>query len=166
MSFRDRLIRLVRRHQYGNKKCLFIKYSGDTRYELTSIATHNGVTVDSLIATDLKEIDSNIIDQHDIIGIDEVQFINNVDLINGWADDGKIIYIAGLDTDYKRNPFPKIINLLHSAENVIKLKAVCSCGNDASFSHRINKDNKDIELIGSTESYVALCRNCDIRSTK
>ena len=70
----------------------------------------------------------------------------------------KKVYICGLDGDFKRNKFGKLLDLLPYCDNIKKLTANCDCGKDALFSHRL-AISKDQVLIGST-NYVPLCRKC------
>ena len=77
-----------------------------------------------------------------------------------YANDGKIVIVAGLDADFRRKPFGKICNLLPLCESFIKLAAICDfCGKDAYFTLR-TVESKEIELIGGSEMYRPVCRKC------
>jgi thymidine kinase len=158
------LIRLIKRAEIAKKRCLVLKYSKDLRYS-NKVITHDLIDKDCILTSDLIDIYNDfksgelIFNDYDVIAIDEGSFIKNIELVNKWADYGKIIYIAALDSDYKRNPFQSIVNLVSTAENVIKLTAICTCGDEASFSKRIITDD-NIELIGGKESYNSVCRGC------
>ena len=74
--------------------------------------------------------------------------------------DNKILYVAGLDGDFKRDEFGQMCKLVPHAEEIKKLKALCSIcsdGTEANFTKRIVND-KNVELIGSKESYIPVCR--------
>ena len=76
------------------------------------------------------------------------------------ANLGKTVIVAALDGSYQRTPFGDILNLIPLAENVIKLTAVCMiCFQEASFTKRIGAE-KELEIIGGAEKYMAVCREC------
>ena len=97
----------------------------------------------------------------DIIGIDEAQFFSDLKYFILKAEKtNKIIIIAGLDGDFKRNPFGQILECIPLCDNVIKLSAMCMESKDGTpgiFTKRIIKSNKQT-LIGAQDSYVAVCR--------
>jgi thymidine kinase len=121
------------------------------------------------------------ISKYDVIGVDEAQFFPDVVTITRTlANAGKIIVCAGLDANFKGEPFGQVCNLIANAEEVIKLKAVCMnmvpkknvparavscdviyaiCGADASFTSRLNNEQAE-EIIGGFGAYIAVCRNC------
>jgi thymidine kinase len=77
-----------------------------------------------------------------------------------YANHGKIVIIAALDSTFERKPFGQILNLLPISEKITKLNAVCvGCGDDASFTKRTSEDKK-VELIGGSEMYEPVCRKC------
>ena len=81
-------------------------------------------------------------------------------IINRMANLGKIVIVAALDGTFMREGFGTVLNLLPIAEQVTKLNAVCmSCGRDAAFTKRIGIE-KEIEIIGGNDKYVAVCRAC------
>lgn len=76
------------------------------------------------------------------------------------AEMGRIVIISALDATFQRRPFGSILELVPLCEHVLKLTAVCAyCGKDASFSQRLTNDNA-IEVIGGSEIYKPVCRNC------
>ena len=107
--------------------------------------------------------------------IEEVQFFEPliVEFLVQQADRGVDVIVAGLDQDFRRQPFGPMPALLAAADEVVKLRAICmKCGNPASHTYRM-VDGKPahwddpIVLIGATESYEARCRNCfEIRKGK
>ena len=158
------LLRYLNRARLAGKKCIVIKYTGDTRYDVEQISTHDHIKVDShIICDDLNKInyDTQII-EYDVICIDEASFIKNIHIVDDWANKGKKIYISALDANYLREPFPTITNLISKSENVVKLKAIFKCRNDAEFTNRkiVDTNNDKIEIIGGCELYESLCRVC------
>ena len=93
--------------------------------------------------------------------VDEGQFFPDlVEYVEKWANRGKIVIVAALDANYKREPFGNVIELLPLAETIKKLSAVClDCGKKASFSKRIT-ENKTEKLIGGLNEYKVVCRPC------
>ena len=94
--------------------------------------------------------------------IDEAQFfdLSIIDTCNKLANDGKRVIVAGLDRDYKAIPFGPMANLLAHADYITKLNAICMvCGNQASFSQRLTKDENQV-LVGESDNYEARCRDC------
>lgn len=98
----------------------------------------------------------------DVVGIDEAQFFDNglVDVCNKLANEGVRVIVAGLDMDFKGNPFGPIPQLCAIADEVSKVHAICvKCGQLASFSHRTVDVDKQV-LLGETAEYEPLCRVC------
>lgn len=94
------------------------------------------------------------------------QFPDLVSFSEEMANKGKTVIIAALDGTYQRKPFGHVLELIPLAESVIKLSAVCMgcCKRDAAFSHRISSE-KQVEVIGGADKYVALCRACHLHFT-
>jgi len=141
-------------------KSLYINHSFDTRGEI--FYSHNS---DITFSNETKCIKTNIlvdelVEGYDIIGIDESQFFKDIkDTILRWVEKyGKIVYVAGLNCDYKREVFGEIMDLAIYSDSITKLKANCKCGSDAIFSKRLVQGDLQI-LVGSTE-YEPVCRIC------
>ena len=104
----------------------------------------------------------------DVIAIDEVQFFDEgiVDICNYYADHGKRVMCAGLDMDFRGEPFGVMPKLVTHAEFVTKLTAVCTkCGAPATRTQRLvdgkpARYDDPIILVGASESYEAVCRHC------
>ena len=160
------LIRRIKRYSHAGKTSIVFKYTKDCRYEsqenteIRHVMTHDGISTPAHPCTKLSDVDT-LIRGYDIIGIDEGQFMPDIaDYVEKWANIGKIIIVAALDGDFRRNSFGNIHQLVPLAEDVIKLKAICHyCKMDAAFSKRTVK-SEEIELIGGEEAYVAACRKC------
>jgi thymidine kinase len=98
----------------------------------------------------------------DVIGIDEAQFFDDelLSVCNELANRGIRVIVAGLDMDFKGQPFGPMPALMATAEYVTKVHAICMrCGNLANYSHRIIKDDQ-LVVLGETDAYEPLCRKC------
>ncbi|RZF40272.1 hypothetical protein LSTR_LSTR015115 [Laodelphax striatellus] len=153
------LIRRMKRYRNANYRCLMIRYAKDMRYSEDSVSTHDGQQVKAMLATELSKFNSW--SAVDVIGIDEGQFFPDVvEFSEKAANLGKIVLVAALDGTYQRTGFSNILTLVPLAEKVDKLTAVCmSCFKDAAFTRRIGCE-KEVELIGGAEKYMAVCRDC------
>ena len=93
------------------------------------------------------------------------QFPDVPSFVEDMANAGKMVIVAALDGTYQKRPFGRVLELVPLAESVIKLSAVCMmCKRDAAFSQRISSE-REVEVIGGPEKYVALCRACHLRYT-
>ncbi len=160
------LLRRIRRYQIGGKTTFLIKYGRDNRYNTNSnkLSTHDEIKVNCDYSIEGKLMDDkqliNKIQNVDIIGIDEGQFYPDIDVFaEHFANLGKIVIISALDSDFKRRPFGKVLELISKAEEYVKLTAVCSCGSDASFTKRITNETESI-VVGGHDKYIAVCRKC------
>lgn len=155
------LIMMVRRYVVAKKKCIVIKYIGDIRYtDKPKVVSHDNISYQAIeCGKNLSVLEH--ISEYDVIAIDEGQFfLDLVTFCEKWANKGKIVIVAGLDGDFKREPFGQICQLIPKAEKIQKLKAICQkCYKDASFSKRIITSDQ-VEFIGGSESYIASCRSC------
>ena len=109
---------------------------------------------------DIEEVNKYL--DSDIFAFDEAQFFNKK-LINLCLDlikAGKRVIIAGLDRDSNAKPFGPMSDILAHADYITKLSSVCTqCGDVATYSYRIVKDDKQI-LVGESEKYEARCITC------
>ena len=157
----EELIRRLRRAQFAKQKVEIFKPQIDTRYHEEKVVSHSGNEIHStpvpsssnilLLATDV-----------DVVGIDEAQFFDMelVNVVNQLADSGVRVIIAGLDMDFKGQPFGPMPALLACAEYVTKVHAICmTCGSLAHVSHRKTNETS-LVLLGETDSYEPLCRDC------
>lgn len=159
------LLRLYRRYQrtYNSNEILVINHSLDQRYGSKVVSTHDKNQIPSISISDLIDLkeNSNYLESK-VIFIEEAQFFKNlkkfvIDLVD--VQD-KIVYIFGLDGDFKRDPFGDILSLIPYADEVRKLKAIChKCtdGTEAIFTKRIVCE-KVQTLVGNEDSYIAVCR--------
>jgi len=157
----EELIRRMRRAQYAKQKVEIFKPIIDTRYDAVKVVSHQGNSIHSTAVV----ASSNIIllaSDCDVVGIDESQFFDTglADVCNQLADSGIRVIVAGLDVDYLGKPFGPMPEILAIAEYVTKVHAICMrCGNLAHHSHRISAE-EDLVVLGETNNYEALCRDC------
>ena len=171
----EELIRLARRALYAKRKIQVFKPSIDDRYHQTMVVSHQGISFEAETVNGVNELRKKLQSDVQMVLIEEVQFfdISIVELCVELADKGVEVIVAGLDQDFRRQPFGPMASLLIAADEVVKLRAICmKCGQTASHTYRM-VDGKParwddpIVLIGATESYEARCRNCfEIRKTK
>jgi thymidine kinase len=165
----EELLRRVRRAEIARKRVLLFKPSIDHRYGLVRVASHNGVArEDVLVVNSAAEVLSHVTPDVEVVAIDEVQFFDwsIADVCTTLAGQGKRIIVAGLDQDFRGEPFGPMPLLLALAEHVDKLHAICViCGAEASRTQRLidgrpARYDDPIILVGGSESYEARCRTC------
>ncbi|MDK2819626.1 MAG: thymidine kinase [Mycoplasmataceae bacterium] len=164
----EELIKRVRILEYADIKMLIVKPKVDNRFNENKIISRSGVEKQTISAKDGEEIMSFWNNSYDAIIIDEVQFFgwDIIPMIEKLASEGKRVIVAGLDTDYKMQPFGIMPHLLAIADNITKLIAVCLiCKNVASKSFRKTK-SVAITEVGDKDEYEARCRRCHIKGTK
>jgi thymidine kinase len=158
----EELIRRIRRAEYARQGILVFKPTIDNRYDVTNIVSHSQMQAPSVPISQPEEIHQYLKEEIKIVAIDEAQFFDEsiVDVCNDLADKGYRVIVAGLDQDYKGQPFGSMPQLMAVAEYVTKVLAICvKCGNPANRTQRTVQKGEQI-LVGSTEAYEARCRNC------
>lgn len=164
----EELIRRINVLSYARKNILVFKPKIDNRYSTTEIASHAGSKVPCIVISEAKEILNHVNYDTDVVAIDEVQFFDEdvVDICEYLADSGLRVMVAGLDKDFRGEPFGVLPDLLTRAEFVTKLTAVCAkCGAPATRTQRIINGkpasfNDPIVLVGAKEAYEPRCRHC------
>lgn len=157
----EELIRRLKRANFANLKVEIFKPVIDTRYSESKVVSHDSNAIVSTQVESASNI-SLMANNVDVVGIDEAQFFDNglVEVCNRLADSGIRVIVAGLDMDFKGNPFGPVPALISIAEYVTKVHAICMrCGNLAHYSYR-KSDTDKIVLLGEKDIYEALCRNC------
>lgn len=150
----------VNMYRYAKKKCLIVKYAGDTRYS-DDFSTHDHITSSALSCTGLLSEHFEEYLKFDVIAIDEGQFFEDiVEVCENLAKLGKIVIVAALDGDSMMRNFGNIHKLIPKSDTVVKKMAVCACGRNAPFTKCSIKTNKDEILVGGSEIYEAVCRLC------
>lgn len=161
----EELLRRVKRAQIARQKIQVFKPVIDNRYSADHVQSHNANRVPSRPVEKAKDILKLIEDNTRIVGIDEAQFFDEqiVEVAQKLANRGIRVIVAGLDMDFRGQPFGPMPKLLAIAEDVTKLSAVCVvCGNAASRSQRIAgpTDSDSRILVGAKDLYEARCRFC------
>ena len=163
----EELIRRVKRAKLAKQKIKIFKPKQDIRYSKKKVTSHDNNSIKSKPIKSPSKI-LEVAEKFDVIGIDEAQFFDDsiVEVCNKLANSGKRGIVAGLDMDYKGNPFGPMPNLLAIAEYVTKVHAICTrSGKMASYTHRIAKSDELI-LLGDTRIYEALSRKEFIKIKK
>ena len=156
----EELIRRLKRAKIAKQKVKIFKPSIDKRHDKEFIISHDQKYLSSTIVSEASEI-LGLAKGYNVVGIDETQFFdfNIVKVCNYLANKGLRVIIAGLDMDYKGNPFGPMPALMATAEYVTKVHAVCArTGNLANHSFRTSENNSLIH-IGEKESYEPLSRS-------
>ena len=155
----EELIRRLKRAQFAKQKVEIFKPTIDNRYDEDNVVSHDANEIRSTpvpAAANIRILASNV----DVVGIDEAQFFDDeiVAVCNDLANRGIRVIVAGLDMDFKGNPFGPMPALMATAEYVTKVHAVCTkTGNLAHYSHRKIK-NDSVVLLGETDEYEPLSR--------
>jgi thymidine kinase len=165
----EELIRRVRRALIAKRKVQVFKSALDDRYAgVRTISSHAGSDVEAIPVRSSLEVASKVMPGVQVVGIDEVQFLDEgiVDVISALADGGVRVIAAGIDMDFRGEPFGPMPRLLTVAETVDKLHAIClMCGNPATRNQRlVNGEPAPYEgptiQVGGDEAYEARCRGC------
>ena len=155
----EELIRRLKRAKFARQKVEIFKPAIDVRYNEELVVSHDSNEIRSTPVPAAANI-RLLADDCDVVGIDEAQFFDNeiVSVCNDLANKGVRVIVAGLDMDFKGNPFGPMPNLMATAEYVTKVHAVCTrTGNLAQYSYR-KTANEDLVLLGETEEYEPLSR--------
>lgn len=164
----EELIRRLRRAEYARQKVQVFKPAIDNRYDIQNVSSHTGLQITATPIDSTADIRKNIAPDTDVIGIDEVQFLGweVVDLCDELAEAGKRVVVAGLDMDFRGEPFGPMPVLMAQAESVTKLQAICMvCGAPASRTQRLVNGasapyDAEVIMVGAEEAYQARCRKC------
>lgn len=157
----EELIRRLRRAQFAHQRVEIFKPAIDVRYSEEEVVSHEG---NSIMSTPV-DTSTNILllaQGSDVVGIDEAQFLDDhiVEVCNTLAGMGIRVIVAGLDLDFKGQPFGPMPALCAIADEVTKVHAICvKCGALAYVSHRLVANDKRV-LLGEQQEYEPLCREC------
>ena len=163
----EELIRRLKRATFAKQRVEIFKPAIAVRYSEQDVVSHDQNSIPS------TPIDSSasillLAGDNDVIGIDEAQFLDDglVSVCNELANRGVRVIVAGLDMDFKGIPFGPMPGLCAVADDVTKVHAICvKCGNLAYVSHRLVKNDRRV-LLGETQEYEPLCRECYQRALK
>jgi len=162
----DELIRRLVRATIAKQKVQVFKPSIDVRYAVEKVASHTGSTFDAIPVQKAADILERIEEGTTVVGLDEVQFFDAeiVSIAEELSERGIRVIAAGLDMDFRGDPFGSVPQLLAKAENVLKLHAICMvCGDDASRTQRLvngkpARYDEPVVIVGASELYEARCR--------
>ncbi len=162
----EELIRRMKRAKLAKQKVEIFKPSIDVRYSEEDVVSHEGHAIPS---TPVENAASILLmgSDTDVLGIDEAQFFDEqiVDVCNELASRGIRVIVAGLDLDFKGQPFGPMPALCAIADDVTKVHAICvRCGALAYCSHRIVEGDRQV-MLGETHEYEPLCRQCYAEAT-
>lgn len=169
------IIQIHNNYSYIGKKVVVINFSEDKRYHDTMLSTHDRKMIPCILSDNLVDNWSNTlnpyyseINEADVILINEGQFFKGLKevVIDMIEKQGKIVYICGLDGDFKRQKFGELLDLIPYCDKVTKLTSLCSVcrnGKKGLFSCRVTKETAQV-VIGS-DNYKPLCRSCYLHNT-
>jgi thymidine kinase len=158
----EELIRRLKRALLARQKVQAFKPRIDDRYDATRIVSHGAAYVEAVAVATSESLLRRVEDATHVVGIDEAQFFDReiVTVAETLANRGVRVIAAGLDQDYLGRPFAPMPELMAIAEEVTKVRAVCSvCGEPACRSQRIVPEGQTV-LVGGVETYEARCRSC------
>ncbi|HFC08471.1 MAG TPA: thymidine kinase [Chloroflexi bacterium] len=162
----EELIRRLRRAVIARQKVQVFKPALDNRYAKTAVASHAGGVFEAIPLNDIEALEQHLKDDTTVVGIDEAQFFSEkiTAIVQRLADRGVRVIVAGLDMDFRGEPFGPMPALLAQADQVDKLQAICVvCGFPASRSQRLingkpARYDDPVVIVGASEMYEARCR--------
>ncbi|MGB0887773.1 MAG: thymidine kinase [Vicingaceae bacterium] len=163
----EELIRRMKRAKFAKQNVEIFKPGIDTRYDDEKVVSHDANEIHSTPVPSSSNIPI-LANSVDVVGIDEAQFFDDglVAICNQLANSGVRVIVAGLDMDFKGNPFGPMPGIMANAEYVTKVHAICMhCGDLANHSHRI-VEKDELVLLGEVDEYEPLCRSCFNNATK
>jgi thymidine kinase len=165
----EELIRRVNRALIAGQDVQVFKPAIDDRFDRAEVASHSGRRLEAVAVEDVAEIRSAVNSGARLVALDECQFFDQgvVDLALELADGGKRVIVAGLDLDFRGEPFGPMPQLLAHAELVEKLTAICRCGRQATRTQRLIGGgpahfDDPVIMVGAAERYEPRCRECHV----
>lgn len=155
----EELIRRIKRAKLANKKIRVFKPCLDKRNKTPLVISHDLNKIKATCVNSAEEI-IPLVNNCDVVAIDECQFFENkiVDITNALANNGLRVIIAGLDMDFEGNPFGPMPSLMAIAEDVLKVRGICSrTGNPSLYSFR-KSNQKELVVLGEKDIYEPLSR--------
>ena len=157
----EELIRRLKRAKIANLKVEIFKPAMEVRYDEQKIVSHDENTIHS---TPIEHSQKMLLlaQDVDVVGVDEAQFFDpEITIVcEQLALRGIRVIVAGLDMDYKMQPFGQMPNLLAKADYITKLHAICVvCGNIANYSYRKSDEQSQV-VLGEKDKYEPRCRHC------
>ncbi len=157
----EELIRRVKRSQIAKQRVQIFKPAIDVRYDVEDVVSHSSQVIKSEPVENAVDILVRLKDSTRVVAIDEIQFFDEaiITVVTKLAARGYRVICAGLDLDYRAQPFGPMPMLLALADDVFKIHAICTvCGAPATRSQRLSLSQKDQILLGETDAYEARCR--------
>lgn len=162
----EELIRRLKRAVIARQKVQVFKPVIDQRYSVDKVTSHAGTAFDAVSIASAADILRSLETDTTVVGIDEAQFLEPdiVPIVRSLAAKGIRVIVAGLDLDFRGEPFGSMPVLMAEAERVDKLQAICMiCGEPASRTQRLVNGNPayyedPIVIVGAAEMYEARCR--------
>lgn len=157
----EELIRRLKRAKIANQKVEIFKPKIDTRYDKNEVVSHDANSILS-IPVDHSDKLLNLSEGVGVVGVDEAQFFDDglVQICQQLALRGTRVIVAGLDMDFRGEPFGPIPGLLAVSEYITKVHAICQhCGNLATHSYRLSEEEATV-ILGEKDRYEARCRTC------
>ncbi len=164
----EELIRRLKRAEIAKQRVQVFTHNLDTRYGESQVASHSGANWNAIPVQQAGQILERVHPEATVVAIDEAQFFDwrIADVANRLADRGMRVIVAGLDMDFRGEPFGPMPLLMANAEQIDKLSAICVvCGAPASRTQRLingapAKYDDPVILVGASEVYEARCRHC------
>ena len=159
----EELIRRLKRARIARQRVACYKPDIDLRYHRAAIASHSSQTHEAVPIASVEELRAILypqLDDIEVVGIDEVQFLSPeiIPLALDLVALGKRVLLAGLDTTFANEPFGPVPNLMALADKVTKLSAVCMvCGQAAIHTQRLGS-SQELVIVGAVGMYEARCR--------
>jgi thymidine kinase len=162
----DELIRRLVRARIARQKVQVFKPAIDIRYAVEKVTSHMGTNFDALPVEQARDILGRVEPDTTVVGIDEAQFFDAeiAPVAQELAERGVRVLVAGLDLDFRGEPFGPMPMLMSKAERVDKLHAICMvCGEEASRTQRLvngqpARYDDPVVIVGASELYEARCR--------
>ncbi|HMA17783.1 MAG TPA: thymidine kinase [Thermoanaerobaculia bacterium] len=158
----EELIRRLRRAIIAKQRVQIFKPTIDSRYSEAEIVSHSEMRMPSVPVASSAELLDKVDHRTEVVGIDEAQFFDEgvVEAAQRLADQGKRVIVAGLDKDFRGQPFGPIPTLMAVAEDVTKTLAICvRCGSPANNTQRL-VESDELVVVGAQGVYEARCRRC------
>jgi thymidine kinase len=164
----EELIRRVKRALIARQRVRVFKPRLDTRYHESQVVSHDGERVEAIPVANAQEMEAYLSPRPEVVAVDEVQFLDRglLPLVERLAQEGVRVILAGLDLDFRGEPFGLMPELLARAEFVEKLTAICPrCGAPATRTQRLvngrpARYSDPVILVGAQEHYEPRCRAC------
>jgi thymidine kinase len=163
----DELIRRLRRATIARQRVQVFKPAIDVRYAVEKVTSHAGSDYAALPVSCAADIRARLDQDATVVAVDEAQFFDPeiIPVVDELAAQGLRVIVAGLDTDFRGEPFGPMPVLISKAEEVEKLRAICMvCGEPASRTQRLvngkpARYNDPVVIVGAAEMYEARCRH-------